>query len=465
MPRIQFNDVTPPDKRSIRNVPIPTGGKRKAPIFIKPIKEPTTTFVSNSPEPEVVENKKESIYEYYYPKSKETNIRNNNYGIGSRHKLNKKWLFGTGIIVVVAVFIVVMMTVFASASIDIIPKNQDLEVSMKIIGANEIEKNSVRYEIVKLTKTKTASVPATGEEAVELKASGKITIFNNFSSQPQRLITRTRFETKEGLIYRISESIVVPGKTIKNGAETPGSIEVEVFADEPGEKYNIKKTDFTIPGFKNDTGRYRNFYARSSTEMAGGFVGKMKTVSPSEKQTALQNIDSEIQIDLEKELQSKVPEELVLLSGSIIYKPKELPSKEESSSVLLSKETTAYALMLNKKDLSEKIISEYISSSTDWNNLKSEIIDFSALNITELPSNLENGGKIDLQIKGKTKTWAIVNTDIISQKLLDQPKNELQKIMNEFPGISSATASVRPIWKQNFPKDPSKVHLKTVTNE
>ena len=77
-------------------------------------------------------------------------------------------------------------------------------------------------------------MPTTGEEAVEVKASGKIMVYNNFSSEPQRLIIRTRFETKEGLIYRIPESIVVPGKTVKMGWETPGSKEIGVFADEPG---------------------------------------------------------------------------------------------------------------------------------------------------------------------------------------------------------------------------------------
>ena len=105
-----------------------------------------------------------------------------------------------------------------------------------------------------------------------------------------------------------------------------------------GDKYNIKKTDFNIPGFKNDANRYENFYARSITEMTGGFVGKRKTALPTDKQTALQNIDSEVQAYLEKDLQSKIPDGMTfLLSGSILYKSKELPQKEESSSVVIEK--------------------------------------------------------------------------------------------------------------------------------
>ena len=460
MPRIQFSDVTPPERRSIRDVPIPSGGKRKVPISIKPT--PKTEPVDfNSKIAEITEKKNDGPYEYYYPK----NEKGSGQYEGGDNKSKKKFIFGGIAILVVVVFIVGMMTVFASATINIVPKNQDVEVNMKITATNEAEEGVIGYEVVKLSKSKNVSVPTTGEEAVEVKASGKIMVYNNFSSEPQRLIIRTRFETKEGLIYRIPESIVVPGKTVKNGVETPGSKEIEVFADEPGDKYNIKKTDFNIPGFKNDANRYENFYARSITEMTGGFVGKRKTVLPTDKQTALQNIDSEVQADLEKDLQSKIPDGMTLLSGSILYKSKELPQKEESSSVVIEKEVTAYAVMLNTQNLSDQITKQYVSESPNWSGIKSEIKNFLLLNVAGMPNDLKTGDKISLQIKGKAKVWAKIDTNIINQKLLGAPKKEVAKLMDEFAGISSITATIRPIWKQSFPKDSLKIHVQTIINE
>ena len=81
-----------------------------------------------------------------------------------------------------------MMTVFASATVSITPKSQDVSVDMKIIGMTEKTAGAVRFEIIKLSESKTVSVPAIGEQAAELKASGKIVIYNNFSVDPQRLI-------------------------------------------------------------------------------------------------------------------------------------------------------------------------------------------------------------------------------------------------------------------------------------
>jgi hypothetical protein len=476
MPRIQFSDVTPPDrKRSIRNVPIPTGGKRKVPFkTIEPEKnvpDPQADIVysndsiidarPNSEQAEqetfqTTQEKKDNAYEYYYPKEKR--IPEHNKAPSRSHK--KTWVFGGITAIVIVGFIVSMMTVFASATIIITPKSQDVGVDMKITSYNEVQEGAVKYEIVKLAKSDTVSVPATGEEAVELKASGKIVIYNNFSKDPQRLIVRTRFESPEGLIYRIPESVVVPGKTMVDGKETPGSIEVEVFADEAGEKYNIKKVDFTIPGFKNDADRYKNFYARSSTEMDGGFIGKMKTVSETDKQSALQNLETEIEATLKKELASKIPEGLTLIDGAISYKSKELPAKEDNSSVSLNKEVTAYAIMFNTKDLSKKITDKYILEAVDWNNIKAEILDFSQLKIQALPKELENVGKIDLQINGTAKVWAIIDIATINQKLVSVPKKSVSGLMDEFAGISSITSTVRPIWKQSFPDDSFKIHVK-----
>lgn len=480
MPRVQFDDITPPNRRSIRDIPIPNGGKRKVPIIKpEPPKEPVLNdepAFPNKPafnSPSNFESKMSDVtkkdsgaYEYYYPKDNKESVSHISdsapveqvRGKGKK----KQWVFGTIIIILIAGFIVGMMTVFASATINITPKTQEIAVDAKITGSIEKIAGNVRYEVVKLSESKTASVSATGEEAVELRASGKIVIYNNFSTEPQRLIVRTRFETPEGLIFRIPESVIVPGKTTKGGVSTPGSIEVTVSADDVGEKYNIKKTDFTIPGFKNDSDRYKNFYARSSTDMTGGFVGKRKTVVAGDKQTALQGIDSDVQAKLQKNLEEKVPEGLALLSGSIIYKSQELPQEEDDSSVVLGKEITAYAIMLNKQDLSNKIISEYTASSSDWKNIKPVIKDFSNLKMANVPNNLDTGEKIDLVITGKVNILADIDTSMINQKLLGAPKKDAAKLMDEFAGILSITATIRPVWKQSFPQDSSKIHVQTV---
>ncbi len=474
MAKVPFSDVVPPDKRTIRNIQINRSSKRKSPVIIKPeedlgvaqfsnIESPVTTKISSF---ETAEVRKGPAYEYYYPKNAKAEATSvkapiSGFSDGGRQK---RLVFSGAIVVLAGLFLVLMMTVFSSASVLITPKTQDVSVTLDVSGTRSVENESVAYEVVKLSRKETVQVPATGEESVELKSRGKIVVYNNFSSEPQRLIARTRFESPEGLVYRIPESVVVPGSSTKNGVSTPGSVEVEVFADEPGEKYNIKKTDFTIPGFKNDSARYKGFYARSSTEMAGGFVGKMKTVLPEEKEKALLTAESQAKQILEKDISSKIPEGLVLLSGSISYESSELPQSEESSGVLIGKDVTAYAVLLNGEQLSKKIVSEYADEVPGWINIPASIHDFSSLNITNSidKNSLETGGSITFAVAGSAKFVANLDTQKIKDRLLGTEKKEAAKLIEEFPGISSVKVTLRPMWKRSFPDSASKISVEAV---
>ena len=86
------------------------------------------------------------------------------------------------------------------------------------------------------------------------------------------------------MIYKIPESITVPGKKTVGGKSIPGSVETLIFADEPGEKYNLKiselKGDFKVAGFKGDK-KYDFFYGRAKTDIDGGSSGVIKKFPPS----------------------------------------------------------------------------------------------------------------------------------------------------------------------------------------
>ncbi len=476
MPKVQFSDVVPPDKRSIRNIPIPVGGKRRSvatklkeeevmpeKIEKKAVSDGANKIAEEFPVIDATKGQRDfnikdiknsPAYEYYYPNDKESQpLPKTNMAVKPKRK--RMFYFGA-VIVLAGAFLVAMMTVFASASVVVTPKSKDIPVAMKISASADKAEGTVRYEIVKLSKSQAVSVPATGEEEVELKAHGKIVVYNNFSSAPQRLISRTRFESPEGLIYRIPESVVVPGKSGSN----PGSIEVEVFADETGDKYNIKKTDFTVPGFKDDKARYAGFYARSSTDMEGGFVGKRKTVSDDQKSTALKNARDVAKAGLEKDLKAKAPDGMTLLSSSTMYEYREMPQEDQTSSVVLGEEVTAYAIMLNRGDLSDAIKSEYAAGYPDWQNIPASIQDFSGLDVVKKPDSIVAGSTMDLEISGSAKLVADIDTEQVKSALAGAGKSQIMPLINQYPAISNVKVAIMPVWKQSFPKDPSKIAVK-----
>ncbi len=149
------------------------------------------------------------------------------------------------------------------------------------------------YQSFEETIEVSVPVAATGSTSTEKgsdRARGKIVIYNNYGTEPQTLVSTTRFETPEGKIFRLAQSIAVPGMTEISGKKEPGAIEAQVVADQPGAEYNINPSTFTIPGFKGGP-KYEKFSAKSSSTMTGGggtnASGKSLTVSDIEQAKTL----------------------------------------------------------------------------------------------------------------------------------------------------------------------------------
>ncbi|MBU4331888.1 hypothetical protein KKD19_06600 [Patescibacteria group bacterium] len=138
-------------------------------------------------------------------------------------------------------------------------------------------------------------------------AHGKITVINK-QSTAQELIARTRFEPEgspEGGndVFRIKNGVTVPAN---------GKIEVEIFADEPGEAGNLGPSKFYLPGFSSEAKR-KMVYAESQAPMTGG-VKEIKILSQADIDTArpqlAQKLFNQALVELEEKIKNaKTPED------------------------------------------------------------------------------------------------------------------------------------------------------------
>lgn len=102
------------------------------------------------------------------------------------------------------------------------------------------------------------TLPSDGATAVEEKAGGTVTLINE-SGAAQPLVATTRLLSKEGVLFRIDTSTVVPAK---------GQVNVIAHADKPGLSGEIGPTQFTIPGLPESS--QKSIYAVSVDAMKGG---------------------------------------------------------------------------------------------------------------------------------------------------------------------------------------------------
>ncbi len=436
MPKNIEDMIVPEKRRSIRDIPIPEGRKNNSSgkHGVSPAGEFNFTA---SP---------------------------NNSGIFQEEKRSSKvsrkrvWM-ATGASILVLIFAV--LSIFNGATLAYIPKSVAVSFNNDIYTAEKTGEGKLLYSVVKLSKDKGLSVPASGEEEISRKASGTIVVYNDASSEPQRLIATTRFETSSGLVYRIPNAITIPGKKTISGTTRPGSIETIVYADEAGDKYNIGLTDFTVPGLAG-TDRFSTIYARSKSGMSGGFVGVEKTVSDQDQARARTELETALKNELILEAKAQVPEDFILFPTLSSVTFEDLPQTDSTNknSVITNVRGNLYGIMFKKSDLSTHLALNKTTLATG------ELVDITTLGSLDLsfagivPSDLLLSNKISFSVTGEAViVW---RTDEVALKtdLMGKHKREISSILNNYPTVASATATIRPFWKNSFPNDGARISMK-----
>ena len=221
--------------------------------------------------------------------------------------------------------------IFSGATVTVFPKQQnDIFIDGSFIARKEPQTGELGYTTLTLDRTQTIAVDSTKQEDVQEYAVGEIIVFNEFDQNPQRLIKNTRFESPDGKIYRIRESVTVPGMTVGSGGQLePGKLEVTVYADEPGDEYNVEQAQFTIPGFEG-TPRFSKFYARSKTSIGGGYDGIRLVLDEKVEQSAREQLREQLIEELKEAVfnSSEKPEEFHLYENAVFIDFEALPTTE-----------------------------------------------------------------------------------------------------------------------------------------
>ena len=446
-------DVIPP-KRSIRNVEIPKSRHLEEDLMEKDFARPV--FMQKEIPIKIEPIKAKGVSQESTPSYK--------YEYDEPKKSKKRGLYASlGLFIIVTTFAI--SALFKSAEIRLTPK-QELKTLNETFTAKKDSTNNLGFQLVTISKDLEKTVDATGGEQVLKKARGKIVIYNNYNSQAQKLVATTRFQTGEGLIFRLIDPATVPGKFVKDGKTIAGSAEVIVEADKPGATYNIGLKDFTIPGFKGDP-KYTQIYARSKTAMTGGFSGTQKVVSKEVMSQTDKDLETRLKDSLAKDIISQIPANFVLYKNSLSYKfeptiravGNENANNSATDSALLRKHGTTNAIIFDKGLLSRAIIAKVLP---DIENNIIKITNLPELNFaygtgTSFDPNTNN--LLTFTLKGEANLIWVFDENKLKSDLLGLSKKNAKTIISTYSSIKEAWIITSPFWNQTIPSDPEKVTL------
>jgi hypothetical protein len=367
--------------------------------------------------------------------------------------------FGTwAFIITIAVLVVViglLTYIFNRATVTIVPKYVDIDNLNKTINFtnNATSTNgSVPFIIATSSLSKSKTLQLSDSQKVEAKASGKIVIYNNYDSNTQKLIKSTRFESSSGKIYRINQSIEVPGKK----GDTPGSVEVTVYADSYGADYNTDPTDFTIPGFKG-TPRYKGFFARSNGPITGGSSGNISVPSLSDINAA----KDELAIELAQEVKAnliKIKKDgyTGLYSASeIIYEDNQIEVLQGKTAIY-KMTATGYLMLADSLVLAHTVA----LGVRDYANEPVHLTYEDTLSYTKKDiDHIANSDTLTILVEGSPRVVWISDKEGIKKMVIGKNRNEFKPLMKTIDSIESASISFSPLWLSSFPDDINKVSI------
>ncbi len=368
----------------------------------------------------------------------------------AKNKKNKrKKVFWYSIFIILILGFLSLTFIFDKATININPKYKDIDISDQFL----FFKDDILVDIASTTLSKT--ILRSEPKEVNQKAQGEITIYNNYSDAPQVLIKNTRFQTEDGKIFRISDSITVPGKNGNN----PGTIKIKVSADTYGKEYNIGPTDFKIPGFKG-TARYDAFYAKSDTQMSGGASGIVQIVSEADIENANSELKPKLVSDLSSITNNIIHDGYYTLYGVPIITFSDnsniLPTAEDNT-YYLSGFSTIFSI---KKDILAKMIAKQ-ALKDEYNEqdlVRLENIDnlsFSLAEDTDSNSNI-----LKVKIEGKVRIVWTYSDNELKNDLVGQKVKNFTKILEKYNyAILDVTYSTNPNWMNSFPDSLNKIKI------
>ena len=308
------------------------------------------------------------------------------------------------------------------------------------------------FSVETVTLEERVVVPAQEVERVEDKATGNITVYNEYSDAPVRLIKNTRFEAPGGLIYRIPASVVVPGRS---GA-APGSITVTVIADSAGPTHNSAPVErLTVPGLKSTPAMFNGVYARATGGMSGGFVGERPAIAADALERARGDLRSKLEQRFRTEGASR--EDVFFADGLAELTFDHLPTEPDAAGARVGEKLVAKVPTFDRAAFA-KAIGEAVSADAGNSAISLETRSgFAIAPVSTSSSAL--AGPLRFSLSGSAVLVWKVDTGELKTALLGKEKAAFTPIVAQFPGIEKADAEVAPFWSKRFPSDPDKLNI------
>ncbi|MBN2096228.1 hypothetical protein JW752_02395 [Candidatus Peregrinibacteria bacterium] len=400
----------------------------------------------------------------------------------------------------VGLFMLIGYIALPSATVYIRPKFDNIDFTVNVILADkrknqtllrENQPHVIASEVVSTTTKQTKIFNTASKEFDGKNATGKIKIVNT-SDDPWDLKEGTRFQTEDGLVFRIPKGVVVPPRERDEaGNASPGTLvsyteadPFDIYGEPIGGRGNIPPARFIIPGLSKYNQRL--IWGESEEAMAGGVTSYRFVVTGDDIRAAEKQIENNLILMAKEDLRTYIDEvnklnqsRLVLLDDSRYLKIKltdlrysedlegsyqekfEVFAKIEAEGVAFDAEQLFTVL---KKELSTRT---HPDMRLRENSLTQDNITYEVIDEDELSGQIKITATIvgieEFDIDSSTVAGARFGTRV-KEKILGLSIEEAENLVGNFSEVDAVEIKTWPLWIDKVPRVPEGIEIKVMKN-
>jgi hypothetical protein len=235
-----------------------------------------------------------------------------------------------------------------------------------------------------------------------------------------------------------------------------------VYADKPGDSYNVGPTSFTIPGFAG-TPLSSQVYARSSVAIAGGASGTVPVMNSSDEAQAQKALMTALAPELTASLDSQIPAGYILVPGAATTTFMELaPAASPTTGLVDVKEQgTISAVVFPNTALAKSVATSV--AGLGYQGEPVSLLPASNLSLVSTGLPDANATSFSFTLSGTASLVYVVDPTRIAAAVAGKTRSAAEVALTNYPEVKRAVIILRPFWRQTFPEDPSTIAV-TVAN-
>lgn len=351
-----------------------------------------------------------------------------------------------GILVVLLGFAAFLL--LPKSNVQVFVKSDDLDKTLPIVFSSsvttpDLTQNYFPGSLVAVSKEESQKFPTTGKKNSGGKATASATFYNGLDSLAHRYLAGTKL-IASGKTFVTKTDITIPAATLQNMLPVPGTVTVQIEAENAGEDYNIKAQKFVIVGIPAN--QQKGIYAQTTTDAKGGFTKVLQVVSKEDYENAQKLLLDSLTSGLDQDLKAKT------VGLSIIDKSQVVSEPEVTSSAAVDAEATDFEI---KVKLTKQVMAynynkffTFLTAALEQQVPAGKMVAIPSADAISFTIDKQSydKGELETSVKVVAKIATKIDPDQIKTGVLGKTNGKAISFISSQPGVERVNISFNPNW-------------------